>query len=176
MSGNSIVLGTHVLEAEILPAQGGRIGCFRVLEDGDATEIFTPYAMQPQGGPAYGAFPMIPYSHRIRQGAFAFAGHRYTLPADSTNHPHVMHGVCRDIPWQVVALSKGSLHLRTHYEGHRWPWRIRADQYVELMANRLTVTLSLTNLGTLPMPAGLGFHPYFSATEARYVAFSADVQ
>jgi aldose 1-epimerase len=50
-----------------------------------------------------------------------------------------------------------------------WPWPYRATQRVALAADRLTVELGLTNEGDGPMPAGLGWHPYFPRTPGTTV-------
>jgi aldose 1-epimerase len=42
-----------------------------------------------------------------------------------------------------------------------WPWRYRAEQTVSLESGQLRVTLSILNLDSEPMPAGIGLHPYF---------------
>ena len=45
-----------------------------------------------------------------------------------------------------------------------WPWPYRATQHFTLTPASLTVALTLTNEGDGPMPAGLGWHPYFPRT------------
>ena len=42
-----------------------------------------------------------------------------------------------------------------------WPWAFEAEQRLTLSAAGLTTSLTMTNTGSAPMPAGLGLHPYF---------------
>jgi aldose 1-epimerase len=42
-----------------------------------------------------------------------------------------------------------------------WPWRYLAEQSVSLNSGQLHITLSILNLDSDPMPAGIGLHPYF---------------
>ncbi len=46
-----------------------------------------------------------------------------------------------------------------------WPWRYRAEQTVSLESGQLHISLSILNLDSEPMPAGIGLHPYFVRTQ-----------
>lgn len=106
-------------------------------------------------------FHMLPYSNRIRDGRFTFGGETIQL-ADAARH--AIHGALRKLPWTVDRADGASLDCAIDSRDHadvNWPWPIRATLGVRLDGPRLASTLSLTNLGTRDMPAGLGWHPYF---------------
>jgi aldose 1-epimerase len=59
------------------------------------------------------------------------------------------------------------------HEAEAWPWSYRAEQHFELSDGGLSLRLSLRNLSDTPMPAGLGWHPYFRSGDA---SIRADVR
>jgi aldose 1-epimerase len=175
----SILLESGNLEVELQPLRGGRISRFSAMGAGGATELLVPCDRQtggPEGRHAWGAFPLMPYSNRIHNGSFAFAGRRFALPAHAESTPHAMHGVCRHLAWQVKELSRSKATITVEYEGEHWPWPIRAKQEFSLAGDTLTVCMHLTNLGCTPMPAGLGFHPFLRMDDSAEALFSAGVR
>lgn len=107
------------------------------------------------------SFHMLPYSNRIRDGRFTFAGEHVQLEhADR----HAIHGALRKLPWEVLETTPST--LRCHIDSHdhpdvNWPWHIVAEVAVRLEGCTLSSTLTLTNVSGRDMPAGLGWHPYF---------------
>ena len=68
--------------------------------------------------------------------------------------PHAIHGVVYDRPWSVVDATTIAIDL-----DERWPFRGRVEQRFELDEHGLAVTMTLT--ADEPMPAMLGWHPWF---------------
>ena len=130
-----------------------------------------PRAGQDESAPlAAAAFHMMPYSNRVRDGRFEFGGATHALPEPER---HAIHGVVRKRPWRVVAHdavrdgARDGARLEcafdsTEHDGLGWPWPIRCTIVHELDAGELRATMALTNAGDSPMPAGLGWHPYFA--------------
>ena len=54
-----------------------------------------------------------------------------------------------------------NFHSRDH-KNVNWPWRFDARVEVRLDGASIHQSLTLTNRGPSPMPAGFGWHPYFS--------------
>ncbi len=109
-------------------------------------------------------FHMLPYSNRIRDGRFSFAGKDYQLEGAER---HSIHGALRKKPWNVIESSDTHLlcRYRTPQAGEiNWPWPIDASVHYELQANCLQSEMTLQNCGETDMPAGMGWHPYFSRT------------
>lgn len=144
----------------LLPAWGGRIAHLQA-EGLDVLLPINASAFDPLDWPRAGAYPLMPYSNRIRNAHLHFAGHDYPLPAHPTAQPHTLHGVSHTEPWQVVEQSEQQLIIACNYHGEHWPWAFRAEQRYRLDGQRLSIELALINLGDSPMPAGLGLHPYF---------------
>ena len=57
--------------------------------------------------------------------------------------------------------------------GEGWPWPYECLQDITVSKAGIGLSLALRNTGATPMPAGLGFHPYFCRTEATQLTFGA---
>src|SRR5206468_10500493 len=64
--------------------------------------------------------------------------------------------------------------LEFEHAAGAWPWAFRAMQHFALSPTGLSVALTLRNQSDTPMPAGLGWHPYFPRTPRTTIV--ADVQ
>ena len=117
-------------------------------------------------------FPLVPYSNRISGGRFHWNGHPVllspNLPAVDPRNP--LHGFGWVSEWTVLAKTRKALRIEHRYPGGAWPWSYRAELVYMLTDGGLTARLALSNLAAEPMPAGLGFHPYFPRNSAtRYL-------
>ncbi|MEL6827881.1 MAG: aldose 1-epimerase [Pseudomonadota bacterium] len=110
----------------------------------------------------YASFAMVPFVGRIHHGRFAFAGRVCALPENLPPEPHAIHGHGWRVPWKVEASDESSVSLIYHHAPDAWPWTYSTRQVFSLTPDALSVTLSLTNDSDDEMPAGLGWHPYFS--------------
>lgn len=157
---HAVELSNSTWALRLLPAWGGRIAGLRA----GGLELLLPIAsdaFDPLDWPRAGAYPLMPYSNRLRNARLAFNGVEHGLPAHPAARPHTLHGVSHTRPWQVVSASAEQALIRCDYQGEHWPWAFRAEQAFVLDGERLLVSLRLINLGDTPMPAGLGLHPYF---------------
>jgi aldose 1-epimerase len=116
-------------------------------------------------------FPLVPFSNRIADGRFTAGGTEVRIEPNlpGQNHPHPLHGFGWLSAWQVLAQDSASALLEHTRIGGEWPWPYRAHQSFRLTGEGLEMVLSLTNLADAPMPAGLGFHPYFPRTDRTYI-------
>ncbi|MBP0616452.1 aldose 1-epimerase [Jiella mangrovi] len=125
------------------------------------------------------SYAMIPYSNRIADAKFSFGGERFQLARNFGDNPHSLHGNGWQREWTVVsAASETAVLCLDHDPGEspqrqaEWPFAYRATQRFVLEPSVLTITLTLENRDTRPMPAGFGLHPYFDRAGAslRYEA------
>lgn len=152
-------------ELEVAPAEGGCITAFRWRAEGGVIDWLRPAPPGAGLTPNDSAcFPLVPYSNRIRQGRFRFAGRDYQLQPNFAPAPHTIHGHGWKLPWRVTAQDSASLALVYEHDGSDWPAPYRAEQRFSLHDGALTVELAVTNTGDTAMPAGLGLHPYFPRT------------
>lgn len=112
---------------------------------------------------AAACFPLVPYSGPIAGGRFSFAGVEHQLARNHPNEPEPVHGEGWIARWEADQHSAAEATLRyRHTPGPgAFPFPYVAEQHIALDGGGVTVGLSVTNLGDLPMPAGIGLHPYF---------------
>ncbi len=109
-----------------------------------------------------GCYPLVPYSNRIGHARLRFAGEEFALRPNFPPEPHAIHGVGWRRPWQVAQRSASSLRLElAHVPDGDWPFAFHAAQSIGVNASGLELRLELRNADQRPMPAGVGFHPYF---------------
>lgn len=125
-------------------------------------DILRPTAPEAGDDPFQTAcFPMVPYVNRVAHGRFAFGGHAVHLQRNWAEDPHPLHGQGWRASWTVTATSKSNATIQFDGGGDEWPWRYRCEQRFHLQPDAVSVELSIENLGSEPMPAMLGLHPYF---------------
>ncbi|TCU61006.1 aldose 1-epimerase [Novosphingobium sp. PhB57] len=152
-----IILEAQGYRLELAPERGGAV--LRLDWHGEPL-------MRPACGSTIfdvGSFPLVPFSNRIAKGRFNTGARKGTIAPNfpGSDHPHPLHGFGWLTAWSVIEQDDNHALLEHTYPGGEWPWPYRARQTFELGAQGLTNRLSITNLGDAPMPAGLGFHPYF---------------
>jgi len=155
----------------LLPELGGAISSLRH----DGRDVLRPTPAGARDPLEAACFPLVPYANRIAHGRFAFDGQDYHLPLNADGQPHPLHGVGWQRAWEVgaVDLESATLHHRQAADVD-WPWSYAAEQHFRLSERGLQVTLSVTNRDPRPMPAGLGFHPYFPASPDTRLTFDAE--
>lgn len=159
-----ITLRCNALSLELDPERGGRINRFTLENpDGQIADILHP-------DEKIGAsFVMAPWSNRIENARFSFRGTEHAIGA---NHPDgtAIHGTARELPWTISDRTPVSARLTLDTRSvplgatTSFPFQYGACQRFELGNDSLSIDLSITNLGDIPMPAGCGQHPYFSRT------------
>lgn len=169
-----INLKSGALSLGILPSLGASIAYFRHGETPLLRD--TPeQAIAAQDGRAFSAFPLIPFSNRIRAGAFSFEGEHYELGRDAEDPRHALHGTARFYPWAVTRQTENFARCTLDYSPQNldWPFAYHAWQTFLLMEDRLRVTLGLRNLHRGNAPAGIGLHPYFARAPGEALRFDA---
>ena len=165
---NGITLSAGGAGLEVVPAAGGAIARYW-LEQGGATWEWlrpAPAAALTRGDPyeVAAAFPLVPFSNRIRDGRFRFEGRDVVLPANRPPERHSIHGHGWQSGWTPLDVTATEALLESRHAADAWPWPYRATQRFVLTPTSLTVVLTLGNESDGRMPAGLGWHPYFPRT------------
>jgi aldose 1-epimerase len=108
------------------------------------------------------SFLMIPYSNRIANGEFVFENKKYQL---QNAKEHAIHGDVRARLWRIENINEQAISCSFNskkFSDINWPWPFTAKVEYILQGNQLISHLSLTNTSDSNMPAGFGWHPYFS--------------
>jgi aldose 1-epimerase len=109
-----------------------------------------------------GSYALVPFSNRIGQGKLMLGSQSIQLRANMAPEPHAIHGFGWQRPWKVARQTVDAVDLAlAHAADEDWPFACEAAQTLRLTHNTLSQTLSIKNTGARPMPAGLGFHPFF---------------
>jgi aldose 1-epimerase len=134
-------------------------------------------ALQSRDPLGMASFPLVPWCNRIRDGRFEWEGRQVRLPPNADGSPHTIHGTGWRRPWQVTGRHAGVIDLELKEPASdSWPFAFQASQRYELDPSGLAITVGIRNTGVLPMPAGIGHHPYFAhRREGSGTTVQADV-
>ena len=125
---------------------GGRLKSLQI----EGREVLVSSSDHPM---TWGAYPMVPWAGRVRDGRFEWDGHVQQLPLALP--PHAIHGTVYETPWTDEGEGRMSSQL-----GSRWPWPGRVESLFELEAGSLTWNLRV-EATEAPMPVVVGWHPWF---------------
>ncbi len=154
-------------ELGVAPAIGGSIAWFRTRVGSRTIDWLRPAteaALAAGDAGAMSCFPLVPFSNRIREGKFRFAGRGVQLPLNVPGQRHCEHGHGWQAPWRAIAQSEASLTVEYRHPAGAWPFPYSAWQIFRLEPEWLTVEIAVKNTGSEPMPIGIGLHPYFPRT------------
>lgn len=164
-----IILTSASLRLAIDPALGAGISDFSIL---GPSKVWYPLMRRAAAGETNASnlacFSMVPYSNRLRDARFSFAGLTHQLRP--TTAPGVVpvvaqHGDVRARRWSILDRSPLSARLgfrSRDYADVNFPFAFSSIVRYELRDDRLLIDLSVTNDDDRDMPAGCGLHPYFS--------------
>ena len=169
--------GAHT--AEFAPRAGGRLTALRTGTHDwivPVAETEWPATRWPRAG----SYPLAPYSNRIRDGRFDFAGAAHQL-VSLPGRPQAIHGTGLYADWAVRNAKADSLELVLAQPAgvQDWPWSFECVQRYVLSDRGLALTLTIVNTSEQEMPFGCGVHPYFTAERVQMQArryWPADAQ
>ncbi len=157
----------------VSPSHGGSLQ----LCEFDGAAVLRPTAQLERIGGARSSccyFPMIPYSNRIENSQFDFAGSTVNLTKNVAGTRHAIHGHGWQVAWQVEHSTATTCSLVYRREATSdWPWHYEGRQAFEIFDNTLRITLAIRNLASTTMPCGLGFHPFLPAREGARLLVEA---
>jgi len=167
---DAVLLETNVYEAIIVPSIGANlIRLFNkekqidILHTPDSEEVET-FLKRPQ---IFGV-PLLFPPNRIEDGKYSFAGKNYEFPITIPEQNNYHHGIIKSQPFTITRTrySSDAVEVEASFYSncinnaiftnfpHEFVCRIRFI----LTDKELTHIVSFTNLGTDPMPVGVGFH------------------
>lgn len=157
MTHETIVLAGGELTLELLPDLGAAVATLRF----QGRDVLRPTAAGATDPFDTAAFALVPYANRIEGGRFRAGGREVRLERNAPGQAHPLHGHAWRRPWRVESVARDRAALSFEHAADSWPWRYAATQTLTLQGASLEVRLTLENRDTTPMPAGLGWHPYF---------------
>ena len=152
-----ILLAASDWEARLLPEQGGAVAA--LTWQGRDVLVPLPMGAEPNASFA-GAFLMAPWANRLDRGRLPVTGLEYQLPVNRPEDGTAIHGLSRDLPWEVAERAAGRAVLTQTVTGPA-PFHYAARLDMALGAEGVALRCILTNLAEAPRPHGLGWHPFF---------------
>ncbi|MBS11554.1 MAG: hypothetical protein CME19_08125 [Gemmatimonadetes bacterium] len=159
--------------ATVLPSVGNNCISYKAMIDGSEIELLfaVPDAETLQGRPSgYGIPILFPWPNRIEYGKFSFDGRDVSLKTLEEG-AHLLHGYVLNRPWKVVASGASEAEgawVTCAFSSadfpeiaEEWPFPFTVEGTYLLKNGILALDVTGTNAGDAPMPAGLGYHPYF---------------
>lgn len=173
-SFQSIVLKHNSgLAAEILPFYGAALNAlFLPNSAGDFVNIIDGYKQEvfpAQSGALYKGVILFPFSNRLKDGRYQIADQQFEFPINEPARSNALHGMLYQSEFQVFEAnsieSEAYCILRYKSISHQaaYPFLFAVEvKYSLSLKSGLTVSTTVSNRDSKPMPFGLGWHPYFS--------------
>lgn len=119
-----------------------------------------------------GSFVLVPYSNRLFGGRLLSPKGAFTLPGNHPQSDVPVHGIGWRKKWQLLMREPQRMVLGySHLSDTHWPFTHTCEQTVTLNHDEVEFHLKLRNIDEQPMPAGLGFHPWFALDSESHVRF-----
>ena len=169
-----ITLSAGDWTCDVVPGLGGGLAALQWCGD----HVLRPAAADAaaragvQGALGLALFAMVPWVNRLADGRLDWGDRSRRFAASFTTEPHALHGLGWTRPWTVIRRRPAAVSLAADLEPD-WPWRHRCSQTIALTPHGLWLALRLTNLDDAPMPAAMGFHPFFGGQARARVSFDA---
>ncbi|HEY7314389.1 MAG TPA: aldose 1-epimerase [Gemmataceae bacterium] len=159
--------------AEVWPALGFNCYRWQIQRGGQSFELLyqAPDLFQ-NGRPTRSGIPVLfPFPNRIRDGRFTWHGRTYQLPQDDPAKKNAIHGFACRHPWRVESIGADETCawitgvFRCSQDGPDsralWPADHEIQLTYRLGAGSLRIEAEVHNPDRVPLPFGLGYHPYF---------------
>lgn len=174
-----IILSNGQIEMGVMPKLGAALSFFKYKHNNEFRDVMRPYEETPKGHDSNNAsmFVMMPYCSRIRGGSFVYWGITRKVSKNQQGIADPIHGDGWKSEWEVVSQTDTRLELKLLHDKDKggFPFSYEGTIIYELIENRFQITLSVKNLNQLPMPCGLGIHPFFVKTKEVELDFSTQV-
>lgn len=158
----------------ILPFQGGTITSLRVQSGTDLIETIDGYVsfedVQKSLESSFKGSNLFPFPNRVAGGSYMFRGEKYQLPVNFPHENNAIHGLVYNKPFTVTQPSEGgtrcsivlSFDSDCQEEGYPFSFNLSHEYSFDLHEG-FCCTTRIRNNSDRDMPAGHGWHPYFTA-------------
>jgi aldose 1-epimerase len=109
---------------------------------------------------------LIPFPNRIKSGRYLFNGISYELPLNIDKH--AIHGLILNNSLEVIDINANarcaSIILKHDYNGNvpGYPFKFSVlVDYILKTGDGFVCSTKITNIDSVPIPIGDGWHPYF---------------
>lgn len=165
-----IELKNEILSIGVLPETGASLNYLKYK----GTDILRPSSTNEMESNQTSLFPMLPYASFIEGGHFPYYGITRKVEKNSPFSKYPMHG---DI-WRskLAVKNKAENAITLSYQHDRtkgFPFSYSAEISYILKENTLEIVFGIQNDSVLPMPYGMGIHPFFKKDTDTLIKFEA---
>ena len=119
-------------------------------------------------------FVMLPYCSHIKNGHFNYFGINRAVPKNIADFSDPIHGDGWLAKWQIKKQTPTEVTLTyQHQKSNGFPFDYNAEITYALSKDHLNITLTIHNPSSLPMPCGMGVHPYFLHAKSAQIEFQS---
>jgi len=157
----------------LVPTLGGSVAAWQIddpQEAGARIDLWRPWDGATPDLYQLASFAMVPWSNRISGGGFEHAGQFPPMRPNRVGEPYPIHGDGWLQPWQLAQPAPDTLQMQLRserFDGN--PYEYECVQTFRLVDGGLDQSVQLRHLGALPLPYGLGLHPWFPRTPATRI-------
>lgn len=106
---------------------------------------------------------LAPWPNRLDGGSYRFEGRDGQAALDEPELQNAIHGLVRWLPWRALARSADAVALAcVLHPQPGYPWQLDLQVEYRLDGTGLTVSVRARNAWDVPVPFGIGFHPYLT--------------
>lgn len=104
---------------------------------------------------------LVPWPNRVRDGRWEHDGRTHQLDINDARYRSALHGLVCDTTHQVVARSGSSITLGAPVLPQRgYPFHLQTEVCYRLVADGLSATHTVRNVGSHCVPVAIGAHPF----------------
>lgn len=174
-----LILKNDKIQLGVLPELGASLSFFRYTQDDKVRDILRPYENIGKGDDSNNAsmFPMVPFCGRIRGGSFVYFGITRKMQKNQAKISDPIHGDGWKSAWSVKEHSDTRVVLTLAHDKDEggYPFSYNAEIVYALNGNRFDVSITVSNPGMLPMPCGVGIHPFFVKSKEVELDFTTSM-
>jgi len=128
----------------------------------DGREVLDGYGADEMSASGRGQV-LMPWPNRLRDGRYSFDGHDLQVPLNEPELGNAIHGLVRWVAWSAVERGPDRVtveHVLHPSPGYPFTLRLRIAYLVSNAG--LTVSTTVTNVGSGACPFGAGAHPWLT--------------
>jgi aldose 1-epimerase len=170
-------LRSNHLDLQIVPAIGGSIARLDLRRSDGAHSILRPAdpALLARDGAAQAAMhPLVPFANRVPDNVIDLVDPPIRLQPNVAGESCALHGTGWQRAWRVLQAREDRYVTELTVPETEWAFGFRAIQEFSVQGAQFHASIELENISQRPIPAGIGFHPYFVRTAGMTMQFRAE--